>query len=207
MITANHSMLEYSNGTLGVIKNLNFSSVDVELLGSRKVVNIKKKTNVISKYSVDPETGEITLEEIGSYTQIPLKIAYAITVHKAQGKTFDEVHLDPYAWDNGQLYVALSRVTSIGELTLTEPIKPSAVKVSEDVLRFYEYEIGEDADVDEVEEKTQEEIKKNFGWISSIVEVCLEEKMTEADLKMRFPHVVGLEEVVERLREIKVIVR
>lgn len=199
MITTNHPVLEYSNGTLGIVKEFHKDSVDVQLLGSHKVVEIEKKRNVISEYVV--EDGLITLREVGYYSQIPLKIAYAITVHKSQGKTFDEVHLDPSVWSDGQLYVALSRVTSIKGLTLSEAISPASVKVSEDVLRFYGYEIGEDANVKEIEKKNQEEVVANFEVLNSIISSYL--KSNGEGLAEEFPSVTNLEEVIDRLKEIR----
>lgn len=204
MITTNHPMLEYSNGSLGTVKEFHKDSVDVQLLGSHKVVEIERKRNVISEYVV--EDGLITLREVGFYSQIPLKIAYAITVHKSQGKTFDEVHLDPSVWSDGQLYVALSRVTSIDGLTLSEPIQSSAVKVSEDVLRFYGYEIGEDANVEEIERRTREEVITNFGVLESIITAYLKSDGEGEKLLERFPNVANLEEVLERLKDIKPII-
>ena len=90
-------------------------------------------------YVKKKETGKEKLEltEIGSFTQIPLKLAYAITIHKSQGQTYDKVNLDPYCWDCGQLYVALSRCKTIENMHLTQLIKPRFLRASKEVINFY----------------------------------------------------------------------
>ena len=76
-------------------------------------------------------------EVVGTFKQFPMILAWAVTVHKSQGKTFENVVFDPKRiFDDGQTYVALSRCKSLSGLTLTRPIEHRHVKVSPDVLRF-----------------------------------------------------------------------
>lgn len=75
---------------------------------------------------------------IGRYKQIPLKLAYAITIHKSQGQTFDKVNLNPDCFDDGMLYVALSRVRTLAGLHLTRDIFKRFLRTSPIVGRFYE---------------------------------------------------------------------
>ena len=83
---------------------------------------------------VDADDGST---EIGSYSQFPLKLAYAITIHKSQGKTFDKVNLKPDGFASGQLYVALSRATSLDKLYFTEPPHSSRLLTDPKVTNFY----------------------------------------------------------------------
>lgn len=79
---------------------------------------------------------EIVHEKVGSFSQIPIKVAYAITVHKSQGKTFEKVNFDPYAWDDGQFYTGLSRAKRIENVCFLQPIQTRFVKTSSDVRNF-----------------------------------------------------------------------
>ena len=79
---------------------------------------------------------EIAHEKVGSFTQLPVRIAYAITIHKSQGKTFSKINLDPYVWDDGQFYTALSRCKAIEDVCILNPILPKYIKTSADVKKF-----------------------------------------------------------------------
>ena len=80
---------------------------------------------------------QISQNMIGSIYQIPMKLAYAITIHKSQGQTYSNVNLDPKGWENGQIYVALSRIKDINGLYLYEKIDRDSLKVSNNVINFY----------------------------------------------------------------------
>lgn len=84
-------------------------------------------------------TGEIETESIGSFRQYPLKLAWAITIHKSQGKTFDRVLIDLEggAFEHGQLYVALSRCRTLEGIVLRNPIRPRDVITDERVVDFF----------------------------------------------------------------------
>lgn len=82
--------------------------------------------------------GRTRMEAIGTFIQIPVKLAYAMTIHKAQGQTFDAATVYPRCWDPGQLYTALSRLTSIEGLHLAHPCPDSSLITSPDVLDFNE---------------------------------------------------------------------
>lgn len=79
---------------------------------------------------------EIVHEKVGTFSQIPVRVAYAITIHKSQGKTFSKINLDPYAWDDGQFYTALSRGRKLENIFFMENIRPSFIKTSAEVKRF-----------------------------------------------------------------------
>lgn len=84
------------------------------------------------------EGGSVRREVVGTYTQLPLKLAWAITIHKSQGQTLDRLVVDLRggAFDYGQVYVALSRCTSMDGLVLTRPVLPKDLKTDRRILRF-----------------------------------------------------------------------
>ena len=129
---------KYQNGTLATVLNLTDDRV-VILTDDGEVADIEPYTWNVNNYSANNTKNKVKLKLdcIGTFTQYPLKLAYAVTVHKSQGQTFDKVNLNPYCWDCGQLYVALSRVKTIEGLHLTEQIRPSYLIASSDVKEFY----------------------------------------------------------------------
>ena len=76
---------------------------------------------------------------IGNFTQFPLKLAWAITIHKSQGKTFDKViiDMDKGAFAHGQTYVALSRCRTLEGIVLRKKLKSSDIQVDERIIDFY----------------------------------------------------------------------
>lgn len=134
----NDSNGRYYNGTLGTVSFIRKDSVDI-ITDDGVKATISPYTWSINNYKAEQtnQKVKVSIEAIGSFTQLPLKLAYAATIHKSQGQTFDKVNLDPYCWDCGQLYVALSRVRTIGGLHLTQLIQPRYLVTSRDVKQFY----------------------------------------------------------------------
>lgn len=117
------------------------------------------KATVVER--MDIETGEtvkrIENEEIGSFTQIPLKLAWAVTIHKSQGQTFDAVNCETKAFAAGQLYVALSRCTNQENLYVYPKIDQKYLHAQQDVVDFYE-SLGEDTEQECISETEEEEL-------------------------------------------------
>ncbi len=90
-------------------------------------------------YEYKMSGGKVKRKSKGSINQIPIKLAYATTVHKSQGATFEACNVEPGGWDPGQLYVALSRVTDIRNLHLTRLLVPEDVMTDPLVRQFYDY--------------------------------------------------------------------
>lgn len=128
----------YQNGTLGIIKALNQDSVLVDFSGGN-AIELTKYTWEVVEYRVEKHGNEskIKKEIVGTFCQIPLKIAYAITIHKSQGQTYDSANILPDCFSPGQLYVALSRLKSIDKLHLIKPIKEEYLSTSAEVISFY----------------------------------------------------------------------
>ncbi len=139
MTLCNDPQKQYQNGSLGTVTMCGKSSVNVHL-DNGKDVSLGAYIWIIQGIrTVKDKQGNEKLEvcAVGTYNQIPLKLAYAVTIHKSQGQTFDNINLSPDAWEAGQLYIALSRVRSIQGLYLEQGIRERALKVSPLVTEFY----------------------------------------------------------------------
>lgn len=143
MLIANDTKDRYQNGSLGTVTSLNDDCIGVKL-DNGKEVDIEEVTWKVNAPRTQIEVVDgakvttVITETIGKFTQFPLKLAWGITMHKSQGQTFDHVVVDPVAFAEGQLYVALSRVTHIKGLELTRPIRPQFLKCSQSVIKFTE---------------------------------------------------------------------
>lgn len=133
---------DYQNGTLGQVVECSQNSVKV-LLETGKTIIVPKHTWQL--YTYKGAGGSLTRAVCGTFKQIPLKPAYAITIHKSQGKTFDNVIVSPKVFAPGQLYVALSRVKTAKGLRLTAPILPeyliSNTKAEKFIKAGYKWDI------------------------------------------------------------------
>ncbi len=127
----------YFNGKIGRITRINDRSVFVKCPGDDEEIAVEPVVWENIKYRIDPESREITEEKVGKFVQIPLKLAWAITIHKSQGLTFDRAVIDARAaFAHGQVYVALSRCKTFEGLVLSSPIPAGAIKTDETVSQF-----------------------------------------------------------------------
>lgn len=133
----------YYNGKLGIITSLDDDHIKVRGLDDTEVeVTPDIWTN--ARYVIDKETKEIREEIDGEFRQYPLRLAWAITVHKSQGLTFDRAVIDVNAaFAAGQVYVALSRLRSLEGLLLTAPLSPAAVKTDVAVTQYMNTELAQ----------------------------------------------------------------
>ena len=128
----------FNNGNIGKIVKLESDIIGVEF-NNGVYVDIERYTWDIYRYTIDEtsNTPKVIKEVVGQFIQFPIKLSYAITIHKSQGQTYDTVNLSPYSWDHGQLYTALSRVKSIDKMYLKYDIQTYYNVVASDVIKFH----------------------------------------------------------------------
>ncbi len=136
MLLRNDADARWVNGTTGTVVKAAAGVVRVEIEGVEH--DVAPATWQRFRYVVDVTTKRLTREVVAEFTQLPLRLGWAVTIHKAQGKTFDAavVDLGRRAFSPGQTYVALSRLTTLEGLYLQRPLIPGDVIVDAHVRRF-----------------------------------------------------------------------
>jgi ATP-dependent exoDNAse (exonuclease V) alpha subunit len=136
MFVKNDSEGRWVNGTIGIVEKLGNNVIAVSVGDVVHEVEPEKWKTI--GYEFSEEKGEIAEKTLGTYTQFPLTLAWAITIHKSQGKTLERVIIDlgSGAFAAGQLYVALSRCKSLAGIALKQPITPADIRCDGEVVEF-----------------------------------------------------------------------
>jgi len=140
MFVKNDGQKRFVNGTIGIISDINSNSIKVlieDTNGMETEIEVEQQDWEMIKY--DYVNNEIKPVVTGVFTQYPLKLAWAMTIHKSQGKTFDRIYIDlgRGAFEHGQTYVALSRCRTLGGIYLAQPLKPRDILVDERIREYY----------------------------------------------------------------------
>lgn len=154
MITVNDLSGNYVNGTIGIIQKIvdngEFEESYLVIKTDKgKTVNLYRYSKDIEKQVIEESEQKkdgqkivkekIVRKKVGSFSQFPVKLAWAISIHKSQGQTFEKINIDPCCWDPGQFYVAVSRAKSANGIHFIRPIKQSYIKAfSKDNERLLE---------------------------------------------------------------------
>lgn len=136
MFVKNDSEGRWVNGTIGLIEALGKETISVRVADILHEVEPEKWKTIGYEFSEDK--GAIAEKTLGTYTQFPLTLAWAITIHKSQGKTLERVIIDlgHGAFAAGQLYVALSRCKSLAGIALKQPVTPADIRCDGEVVKF-----------------------------------------------------------------------
>jgi hypothetical protein len=147
MMLNNDGKRRYVNGSIGVIESVRVIDdedvVAIRLHGTKQVINVQRFSWEVVKFYVENET--IKSQAVGTFSQFPFRLAWAVTIHKSQGKTFDRVVIDigNGAFATGQVYVGLSRCTSFEGVVLKAPIKKNHIRADYRIYKFmtaYQYQ-------------------------------------------------------------------
>jgi len=146
----------YFNGKIGIITKIEEEKISIRTDEHDRIdVGVETWQNI--KYSLNAETKAIEENIIGEFKQIPLKLAYAITIHKSQGLTFDKVIIDAKAaFSSGQVYVALSRCRTLEGIILSTPITLQSLKPDYDIKRFNSRIAKEEPDQQKLQQAKKE---------------------------------------------------
>jgi len=159
----------YYNGKIATISRIENDEIYVQFPGENHELQLEKETWRNIRYRYNKEADNIEEEELGTFKQYPIRLAWAITIHKSQGLTFDKAIIDAGAsFAPGQVYVALSRLTSLEGLILYSPIHPHCIHTDARVLEFTRSE----KEMDLLQQELQQEQKiflersllQTFDW-------------------------------------------
>ncbi|MCB0703669.1 MAG: AAA family ATPase [Saprospiraceae bacterium] len=143
MFLKNDPEKQYVNGTIGKITKLDYEEIEVTVREGgeeRKITVVPVEWEVVKYKTAEDDPKKIETEVVGTFKQFPLKAAWAITIHKAQGKTFDRVIIDMGngAFEHGQTYVALSRCRTLQGIILKQALRRRDILTDERIVEFYE---------------------------------------------------------------------
>jgi len=156
----------YYNGKIGRITFIDDKNIYVKCPGDTEEIDVSRETWENITYEIDKDTKQISEKTQGTFTQIPLRLAWAITIHKSQGLTFEKAIIDAeLSFAHGQTYVALSRCKSLDGLVLTAPIKTESIINDRRVTGFI-HKVAEQ----QPGEKELNQSKKNY-FIENISEL------------------------------------
>lgn len=128
---------KYFNGKLATVVRIDGEEVTVQIAGQQGLYSLRKEIWENRKYLLNNATKELEDDIVGTFEQFPVKLAWAITVHKSQGLTFDKAIIDVgQAFADGQVYVALSRLRTLDGLILRTPISYKTISTNEEIISF-----------------------------------------------------------------------
>lgn len=201
----------YYNGKIVEISSISEKGITVKISATEDLLlEVETWKNV--RYVFNKEENEIEEEELGSFTQFPIRLAWAITIHKSQGLSFERAIIDAgSSFAPGQVYVALSRCTSMNGMILTSRIHQSVVSTDPRVIEFSKKELGDEHLIMQILDKekfiySRKSLIKLFDWsklqrgLQEWIEAIVETKLPDRESVMTLSR--ELNAVAEKQNEI-----
>jgi uncharacterized protein YpbB len=160
----------YYNGKIATISKISGENIYIRFEGDEHDMLLEKETWRSIRYQYNQEEDKIDEEDVGSFKQYPIRLAWAITIHKSQGLTFEKAIIDAgSSFAPGQVYVALSRLTALSGLVLYSRIHPSSINTDERVIEFTRLEKEEDQLAQELQQEQKifltRTLVQTFDWL------------------------------------------
>lgn len=199
---------KYYNGKIGTVKDIDTvqGTVTVTFPDGSESVTVKRETWENIRYNYDKGQDQIKEEILGTFSQFPLRLAWAITIHKSQGLTFQKAIIDAgTSFAAGQVYVALSRLTSLDGLVLKSIIPSYAIRTDYQVVEFAQRTQAQ-ADVNEILEQCQRNylgqiLMHGFRWDGLLVETSeLLKSLEERNIDGKEQAVLFFQQLVKHLQ-------
>jgi hypothetical protein len=201
----------YFNGKIGIVEKIEDFSIYIRFENQKDTFKLEHEVWKNIKYTFDTKSGKISEEELGSFSQYPIRLAWAVTIHKSQGLTFEKVIIDAgKSFTSGQVYVALSRCRTLDGIVLKSIIRNNAI-IQDDRINEFQDQMW---NIHELETTLNEE-KYSFGlrnlfkyldvqllifdlneWRKTVLEKSIPEKQTVLEL---------ISSLEERLNSLQVI--
>jgi uncharacterized protein YpbB len=160
----------FYNGRIATVSRINKEEVYVRFEGEEQEMLLEKETWRNIRYQYNKEEDKVEEDEVGTFKQYPIRLAWAITIHKSQGLTFEKAIIDAgESFAPGQVYVALSRLTSLAGLILFSRIHPSSIQTDTRVIEFTRLEKEEDQLAQELQQEQKifiaRSLLQTFDWL------------------------------------------
>ncbi|MCR9171168.1 MAG: AAA family ATPase [bacterium] len=167
-----HEKLFY-NGKMGRVVGLDHDEIKVLFPEEKKTIKVEKYEWENIKYTYNDSNGEMESETLGTFVQYPLRLAWAITVHKSQGLTFEKAVLDiSNVFAPGQAYVALSRLRSLNGLVLLQPMRKNGLTTDAQIKEYASTKVSTDVLDQQLEQSTAvylyEQLVQTFDWLDLV---------------------------------------
>lgn len=198
----------YYNGKIGVIESLDDDEIVVRFLDDNREIKVDKHEWENKKFKLNVLTNEIEEELLGTFTQYPLKLAWAITIHKSQGLTFEKAAIDiANIFAPGQAYVALSRLTSLKGLKLLSPIGNRKLATEADIVAYEDNKTTTETLERQISNYTQDYVHDilkttfDFSYSIRLIDRLQKELFEAGEGATLYKHKTWIEQLIDNIKQ------